>query len=145
MDLQGKKVVGMLESAHDLSENGFAAELYSPLNLAYIGDSVFDLIVRTHLLKNGPKPVDELNRQASLIVRASSQAQMYHTLEPVLTESELAVMKRGRNAKSNSHAKNATVTDYRHATGVEALVGYLYLNREFKRITELFKLLSIGI
>jgi ribonuclease-3 family protein len=116
------------------------AEGYSPLILAYIGDAVFELLVRSSVVAGGNKPVNELNRQSASLVKAPSQAAMYHKIEEKLTEEEAAVLKRGRNAKSFTHAKNASITDYRHATGLEALFGYLYLKGRIERIFELFGL-----
>ena len=113
---------------------------YSPLALAYIGDSVFDILVRKMLLARGNMPVNKLHKLAKGYVNAGSQAKMYVFLEDKLTEEELAVMKRGRNAKSYTTAKNQSVTDYRHATGLEALFGYLYLKGDNERIRELFEL-----
>lgn len=110
---------------------------YSPLVLAYIGDSIYDLIVKTLVISRGNRPVQTLHRQTSELVQASAQSRMMRTLQPLLTQEELAVYKRGRNAKSVSPAKNQSVTDYRRATGFEALMGFLYLNREWSRMLEL--------
>lgn len=118
------------------------AESYSPLNLAYLGDAVFELLVRSKLIAEGNRPVNKLNKQATSYVKASAQAEAYHKLEDKLSDEELAVLKRGRNAKTFTHAKNATISDYRHATGVEALFGYLYLKGRNGRIVELFELCS---
>jgi len=110
------------------------------LNLAYIGDAVFELMVRTHIINTNKAAANELHKVAKTYVCASAQAEMYKTLESALTEGELAVMKRGRNAKSHSKAKNASVVDYRYATGMEALFGHLYLKNEIKRLMELFEI-----
>jgi ribonuclease-3 family protein len=112
----------------------------SPLVLAYIGDAIFELLVRGEVLKNGNAPVNKLNNKARKIVNAASQSAMYSALEEIVTEEELAVLKRGRNAKSFTTAKNQSVTDYRRATGVEALFGYVYLKGESERVMELFKI-----
>lgn len=125
-----------------LNKNPDRAETYSPLNLAYIGDAVFELLVRSRLLAEGNRPVNKLNKRATGYVKASAQAEAYRRLEDKLSEEELAVLKRGRNAKSFSRAKNATVSDYRHATGLEALFGYLYLKGRNERIIELFNMCS---
>jgi len=114
------------------------ADEFSPLNLAYLGDAVFSLLARTEIMRNGNIPVERLSKNVSGIVKASAQSKMYHILEPLLSEAELSVMKRGRNAKTKSRAKNASVIDYRLATGVEALFGYLYLAGEYARLIELF-------
>ena len=118
---------------------------YSPLSLAYIGDAVYEVLVRTILLHHGNMAVNKYHRKASHMVNASAQARMIKELEPMLTEEEMAVYKRGRNAKSYTSAKNASVIDYRLATGFEALIGYLYLKEDFNRIFELVKMsLHIG-
>lgn len=113
---------------------------YSPLALAYIGDSIYDLVIRTLLVKQGNAQPNKLHKRASAMVKASAQAEMIERLLPILTEEEAAVYKRGRNAKSYTVAKNATVKDYRKATGFEALMGYLYLKEELGRMIELIKL-----
>ena len=113
---------------------------YSPLALAYIGDSIYDLVIRTLLVKQGNAQPNKLHKRASAMVKASAQAEMIERLLPILTEEETAVYKRGRNAKSYTVAKNATVKDYRKATGFEALMGYLYLKEELGRMIELIKL-----
>ena len=115
------------------------AKEYSPLVLAYIGDGIYDMIVRTIFVSHGNTQVDKLNKQASSVCRASSQAAIAFAIAPLLTEEEQAVYKRGRNAKSFTMAKNATMSDYRKATGFEALMGYLYLQDEFERLVELVK------
>lgn len=110
---------------------------YSPLTLAYIGDGVYELIVRTVLVKRGNCPVNRLHKQASSLVKAAAQSAMMEVIEPMLTEEEAGVYRRGRNAHSPTMAKHATMSDYRRATGFEALVGYLYLKEDFTRMTEL--------
>ncbi len=112
---------------------------YSPLTLAYIGDSIYDLIIKSLVVNEGNRPVKELHRQTSRFVNASAQSQMMRALQDKLTEEEHGVYKRGRNAKSVSPAKNQSVTDYRRATGFEALMGYLYLKGDLKRLLELVK------
>jgi len=126
---------GFLEAAQPKE---VSADAYSPLNLAYIGDAVFALLVRSEVIAGGNMSVKQQNEKAKAVVRAGAQSAMYHVLLPHLTEDELAVLKRGRNAKSFSRAKNASVSDYRHATGVEALFGYLFIKGMHGRIAELF-------
>lgn len=113
---------------------------YSPLTLAYIGDSIYDLIIKSLVLNQGNRPVQKLHCMTSSYVQASAQSKMMRVMQEHLTEQEHAVYKRGRNAKSVSPAKNQSVTDYRRATGFEALLGYLYLNKEYERLLELVKL-----
>jgi len=110
---------------------------YSPLTLAFIGDGIYDLIIRTMIVEQGNAPVNKLHKRVSNLVKASAQMELFHKIEEKLTEEELAVYKRGRNAKSFTSAKNATMTEYRTATGLEALIGYLYLDNQFSRILEL--------
>ena len=112
---------------------------YSPLTLAYIGDGVYELVIRTILVKKGNCPVNQLHKHASSLVKAGAQSKMMETLEPILTEEELAVYKRGRNAHSPTMAKHATMADYRRATGFEALMGYLYLTGQIDRMLQLIK------
>ena len=112
----------------------------SPLVLAYIGDSIFDLVIKTYLLDTkGNMQVNKLNRFASNIVKAQSQSEMIGIIEPMLSPAEEAVYKRGRNAKSYTSAKNASISDYRRATGFEALMGYLYLEGEYERMIQRIK------
>ena len=112
---------------------------YSPLTLAYIGDCVYELIIRTIFVYRGNAPVDKLNRKASSLAKASTQSAMIEALLGRLTEEEQSVYRRGRNAHFHTRAKNATVRDYKRATGFEALSGYLYLGKRFDRIMELVK------
>ena len=118
------------------------ADSYSPLTLAYMGDCVYEMTIRTLLVSRGNAPVNTLNRKSSNLAKAPSQSRMISALidAEVLTEEELAVYKRGRNAKSFSTAKNATVNDYRRATGYEALIGWLYLSGRNRRALEIIKL-----
>lgn len=120
-----------------LSLNDIDAQAYSPLTLAYIGDDAYDLVIRTYLLSRGNMPVNKINKMANALVKAETQSSMMDVIEPLLDEEELAVYKRGRNAKSNTKAKNATVADYRRATGFEALMGYLYLKGSYERMVQL--------
>ena len=113
---------------------------YSPLTLAYIGDGIYDLIIRTLVVNRGNKQVQKLHLETSALVNAGTQSKMMRVLQEQLTEEEHAVYKRGRNAKSVSPAKNQSVTDYRRATGFEALLGYLYLKKEWQRILDLVKI-----
>ena len=113
---------------------------YSPLALAYVGDAVFDLVIKSLILNRGNKPVQKLHKETSAIVQASAQSRMMRVIQEKLTEEEHQVYKRGRNSKTVSPAKNQSVTDYRRATGFEALIGCLYLKREYQRMLELIKL-----
>jgi len=113
--------------------------------LAYLGDAVFELHVRQMLLANGSRPINTINREARKYVSAKAQSVMYHQLEKYLSEDEIAIMKRGRNLHSNSKARNAATVEYRHATGLETLFGYLHAKGWHERLEELFKIcIEIG-
>ena len=112
---------------------------YSPLTLAYIGDAIYELVIRTILVEKGNTQVNKLHKRASRLVKASAQSAMIEKLKPYLTEEEMSVFKRGRNAKAATMAKNATMSDYRRATGFEALMGCLYLTEQWERMLELMK------
>ncbi len=115
---------------------------YSPLALAYLGDAVYELFVRTYLLRDLNMPVQKLHKSAISMVNAKAQSDLYQKIKDILTEEETAVYKRGRN--TNSHPpKNADLIDYKSATGVEALIGYLYLKGDSERILELMRNLII--
>ena len=110
---------------------------YSPLTLAYIGDAIFELVVRTVLVERKNTQPEKLHKAATKIVKAETQALMIEALKEDLTDEELAVYKRGRNAKAVTRAKNATMSEYRRATGFEALMGYLYLKGDMERMIRL--------
>ena len=110
---------------------------YSPLTLAYIGDSVYEVVVRTMLVRSGNCPVNQLHHRAVRLVKADAQARMARRLRPLLTPEEEDVFRRGRNAHSPTMARHATVADYRHATGLETLIGWLYLQHRTERMLEL--------
>lgn len=112
---------------------------YSPLTLAYIGDGIYDLVIRSVVVDRGNTKAAKLHQTTSQLVKAHAQSEMMNAILPLLTEEEEDVYRRGRNAKSPTMAKNATMSDYRRATGFEALMGYLYLKDEFGRIVELVK------
>ena len=112
---------------------------YSPLTLAYIGDGVYELIIRTILVKKGNCPVNRLHKKASSLVKAGAQSAIMEVIEKELTEEELSVYRRGRNAHSPTMAKHATMADYRRAPGFEALMGYLYLKEDYTRMIELVR------
>ena len=113
---------------------------YSPLTLAYIGDSIYALIIKSIIVNRGNKQVNKLHKDTADLVQASTQSKMMRTMQEYLTEEEHTVYKRGRNSKSVTPAKNQSVTDYRRATGFEALLGYLYLKKDWKRLLDLVKI-----
>ncbi len=112
---------------------------YSPLTLAYLGDCVYELAIRTIIVNRGNQPVNILNKEGSNLAKAATQAKIIHILEAELTPQEQAAYKRGRNAKSPTMAKNATVADYRAATGFEALLGYLYMEQQEERLLHILQ------
>lgn len=113
---------------------------YSPLTLAYIGDGVYELIIRTILVKKGNCPVNRLHKKASSLVKAGAQSAIMEVIEEELTPEELSVYRRGRNAHSPTMAKHATMADYRRATGFEVLMGYLYLKEDYTRMLTLVRM-----
>lgn len=112
---------------------------YSPLALAYIGDAIYDLVIRTIVVERGNTSANKLHKKTVAYVNARVQARMIEALMEELTEEEQAVYKRGRNAKSYTTAKNASVIEYRKATGFEALCGYLYLTGRQERMLTLIR------
>ena len=114
----------------------------SPLTLAFIGDAVYDLLVREMLVCEGNRPVGALNEDKIALVRCETQAKAVNLLMPMLTDEELAVYKRGKNAHAMTVPKHASRIDYHTATGFEALFGYLYLSGKDERIRELFQCLG---
>jgi len=141
-----------VEKRLSLDSNSFLSEIkatfsvqgqdlrtYSPLALAYIGDAVYDLVIRTVVVERGNQSAANLHKAAVRFVKAQTQAMMIDALEMELTEEEADVFRRGRNANSHTVAKNASRTDYRKATGFEALIGYLYLAGNMDRALSLIK------
>ena len=117
----------------------------SPLQLAYIGDAVYELYVRNRLIKEHPDmPPHKLHIASSKRVSAKAQSNSMLSLEEKLSEEELTIYKRGRNAKSATVPKNADVRDYRHATGFEALIGYVYFTKNEDRLQELMEIAYIN-
>lgn len=119
------------------------ARMYSPLTLAFLGDAVYSLLVRNMLSMQENKPAGKLHKESIKYVNAAFQAQMIKELLPNLTDDEISVFKRGRNAHSGHSPKNQEAGDYRYATGLEALYGYLYLCGESNRIKEIFEISTL--
>ena len=113
----------------------------SPLNLAFIGDCIYEIVIRETLIAEANRPVNDLHKESVKYVSAKAQTEAYEKIKDCLTEEETVVFKRGRNAKVGHNPKSATHGEYHTATGVEALFGYLYLNDEKERIRELFKII----
>ncbi len=114
-----------------------STRMLSPIDLAYIGDAVYELCVRSFLIDKGYN-VDKMHKTAVKFVSAESQSEIVHNLEEIFTDKEVSIIRKGRNAKSNSIPKNADLIDYKYSTGFEALIGFLYLKGEISRIEEIF-------
>ena len=134
----------MAASLNDYFNEQFGIEgqdirTYSPLTLAYIGDAIFDVIIRSILVNKGNTAVNKLHQRASSIVKAGTQAALVKALEDELTEEEADYYRRGRNSKPHTKAKNASTMEYLDATGFEAVMGFLYLTGNMDRACELVK------
>ena len=123
-------------------DNDINPKQLSPLNLAFIGDCIYEIMVREKLVCTANRPVNDLHRESVKYVSAKAQTQAFQRIEPMLTEEELAVFKRGRNAKVGHNPKSASQCEYHTATGVEVLFGYLYLTEQTERLQELFNKIS---
>lgn len=130
----------MQEIANRFELTQMEPNLVSPLVLAYIGDAFYELIIRTKVVLGRQGQVHKLHKQSANLVKASAQAALMERIKVLLSEEELRIFKRGRNAHAHSVAKNSTIKDYRNATGFEALMGYLYLSRKIERAIDLVKL-----
>lgn len=133
-----KNLTDFLKEKYELPDVDI--KTYSPLVLAYIGDGIYDLIIRTIVVYQGNTQANKLHRRTSELVKAATQATMIDLIFEDMTTEEQDMFRRGRNAKSPTMAKNATMKDYRKATGFEALMGYLYLKGDYERMTDLIKL-----
>ncbi|MBQ0042493.1 MAG: ribonuclease III [Lachnospiraceae bacterium] len=134
-DTNPEELFGIIQNKFNLGEVDI--HTYSPLVLAFIGDGIYDLVVRSILVGEGNRAVEKLHKDKSKVVKAQSQAIMAEALAPIMTQEESDIYRRGRNAKSYTMAKNASMSDYRKATGFEALCGYLYLKKDMSRLLEL--------
>lgn len=112
---------------------------FSPLTLAFVGDGIYEIIVRTVMVERGNRSVESLHKEKSRYVKAQTQAAMAESIKELMTPEEESVYRRGRNANIHSPAKNATMADYRKATGFEALCGYLYMQGKMERLLELMQ------
>lgn len=113
---------------------------YSPLTLAFLGDAVYELFIRANLTKDTNTSPNTLHKRAVKYVKAVAQCLAYDKIEPILTEDEVRIFKRGRNSKVNTKAKNADLAEYKKATGFEALIGYLYIKGDNNRLCELLNI-----
>ena len=135
----------MADSLNEYINSRFGIEqkdirTYSPLTLAYIGDAVFDIVIRSILVNKGNTAVNNLHKKASAIVKAPTQAKIAADIMDDMTDEERDIFRRGRNSKPHTRAKNASAIEYLEATGFEAVLGYLYLQGDMDRIMELIKL-----
>ncbi len=124
----------------EVAGTGAKPDVLTPLDLAFVGDAVCALVFRTMAAGGGARPVEKMHQFTERYVNAGAQSAMMRFIQPHLTEEEHHVYKRGRNSKPVTHAKNQTVTDYRRATGYEALLGYLYLANDWNRLMELVRI-----
>jgi ribonuclease-3 family protein len=115
----------------------------SPLVMAYIGDAVYEVFIRTMLISGGNLPVHLLHKRSVNFVKAKAQSDIIHKIIEMLTPEEQDIVRRGRNAKSGTVPKNADVVEYKYATGFESLVGYLYIKGNYKRLMQVLKMSAI--
>ena len=126
--------------ANTFGPGKWKAKQLPALSLAYIGDCIYDLVIRTVLTTHEGGTNKSLHKKSTGVVKAEAQAVLADAIEDVLDEEEKAIYHHGRNAKNSSSAKNASIVAYRKATGLEALVGYLYLEGRYERVTEIMKI-----
>ena len=125
----------------NIEKNEIEVNMMSPLTWAYVGDAVYELYIRTHLVNKTNLKPHKLHIEAIKYVKAQSQAQALKQIEVNLTEKEKEIVRRGRNTENHHVAKNASVQDYMYSTAFEALIGYLYLTNQEKRIKELVEMI----
>ncbi|HHV97015.1 MAG TPA: Mini-ribonuclease 3 [Clostridiaceae bacterium] len=113
---------------------------YSPLVLAYLGDAIYEVFIRTYVVANNDVPMCRLHKYSTNFVKAKAQSDIIHKIYDKLTDEEKDIVRRGRNAKSTTIPKNADVTEYKYATGFESLLGYVYLKKDYGRLIELLKM-----
>ena len=133
-----EKSLDLIQGHYPLTE--VELRTYSALAFAYVGDSVYDLIIRTKVVSKGNNRPNKYHQEAVRFVNAKGQTEMMHKIKPYLNEEEITIFRRGRNSKTISAAKNQSLHDYRIATGFEALIGYLYLAGRMERIMELIQI-----
>lgn len=136
-----EKELTLLQEIHQaFGEKNIDIRTYSPLTFAYIGDAIFEMVIRTLIVEEGQQAANALHKHTTKIVCAGTQAALAEALLADMTEEEQDVYRRGKNTKIHSSAKNASLSDYRKATGFEAVCGYLYLSDRTQRVVELVKL-----
>ena len=136
---RARSAENLTDSADTQASDAMTAQVrqYSPLTLAYAGDAAYELVIRTMLVRRANQPVHQQHRQASSLVKAEKQSEMAGILEPLLTEEEAQIYRRGRNARANTHARSAGIQEYRRATGFEAVIGFLWLSGRKERMLDL--------
>lgn len=140
LERKGLNELSMLSQIHrEFGGGEVDIRTYSPLTLAYIGDAVFEVIIRTLIVEKGQRAANTLHKHTTKLVCAQAQAKMIDAVYECLTEEEQDIYRRGKNTKLHSTAKNASLADYRKATGFEALCGYLFLKDDTVRITQLVR------
>lgn len=133
--------VSLLTQIHQVfGESEVDLRTYSPLTFAYIGDAIFEMVIRTLIVERGQRAANTLHKHTTKIVCAGTQAAIADAIMEALTEEEQDIYRRGKNTKLHSSAKNASLSDYRKATGFEAVCGYLYLSGNTKRVVDLVRL-----
>jgi ribonuclease-3 family protein len=137
-----EELYGSILDGFNFSDNNIHS--LPPLVLAYVGDAVYEVFIRTFLISEGNVPVHVLHKRSINYVKAKAQSDIVHRIMADLTPEEHDVVRRGRNAKSGTIPKNADVTEYKYATGFEALVGYLYLKKDYDRLIMILKLAISG-
>lgn len=135
------KIMGDILSEIHGSFGGEGTDIrtYSPLTFAYLGDAVFEIIIRTLIVEKGQRAANTLHKNTTKIVCAETQAKLIEAVYEQLSAEEQNIYRRGKNAKINSAAKNASLSDYRKATGFEALCGYLFLKDDTERIIQIVR------
>lgn len=116
------------------------------VTLAYLGDAIYEVYIREILIKKGIAKVEELQKEATKYVSAKGQAKILDDIinNNILTETELDIVRRGRNYKRSSHPKHTDIITYKYSTGFEALIGYLYLNNQTNRLTEILNKIEVN-
>lgn len=141
LNAENEPKLSLLEEIHvAFGEKNVDLRTFSPLTLAYIGDAIYEVVIRTLVVEDGQKAPNTLHKHTTKLVKAQTQSALAQILLEDMTDKEQDVYRRGKNTKVHSAAKNATLTDYRRATGFETVCGYLYLNGETGRMIELIKL-----
>lgn len=139
--MEENMTINFLESiTNQFDYNPDNVHLYSPLVLAYVGDAVYELYVRTLLVSSENCPVAALHKKSVSYVKAKAQSDILEKIMDSLTEEEQDIVRRGRNAKSGTIPKNADVGEYKRATGFESLIGFLYLKKENQRLMDILKM-----